>query len=156
MAQYGALLNLEPVSQTTLTNSVDLGTRRNWNGAEYIYIYNDGGASITSGYGVTCSLNSGYSVTVSSVTQINVCFGVCTEKTIATAYYGWVMTKGYAQIVMSANNSAAAGDNIRMGTDGLFAVNSVATGYIEPAMGVAVQAIASAASGKVYFRTMFS
>lgn len=156
MAQYGTLLTLEPISQTTLTNSVDLGTRRTWNGAEYIYIYNDGGASITSGYGVTVSLNSGYSVTVSSVTQINACFGVCTEKTIATAYYGWVMTKGFAQIVMGSVNSAAAGDPIRMGTDGVFAVNSVATGYIEPSVGISVQAMASGASGKVYFRTMFS
>lgn len=156
MAQQGLLLNFEPVSQVTATNSVDLGTRRTYAGSEYIYIYNDSGtASITSGYGVTCSLNSGYSVTVSSVTQVNVCFGVC-QVTIPTNYYGWVLTKGYAQIVMGADSSAAAGDNIRMSADGKFAVNSVATGYIEPAMGVAMQAMASGASGKVYFRTMFS
>lgn len=156
MSVYGTIQFLEPVSQTTLTNSVDLGQRRIYNGAEYIYVYNNGGASITSGYGVTVSGLSGFSVTVSSVTQINAMFGVCTEKTIATAYYGWVMTKGFAQIVMGANNSAAVGDHMHAGPDGVFAVNSVATGYIDGPCGVSVQAIASAGSGKIWFRGMFA
>ncbi len=156
MAVYGTRQDFfEPVSQTTLTNSVELGSRRVYNGNEYVYIYNGGGASITSGYGVCVSNCSGYTVTVSSVTQVNQFVGVCTEKTIATAYYGWILTRGFAQIVMGANNSAAVSDNMHAGTDGVFAVNSVATGYIEPACGFSVQAMASGASGKIYFNRGF-
>ena len=143
----------EPVSQTTLTPSVDLGTRRVEGGKEYIYVYNNGGASITAKYGVCVSLLSGYSVTVSSVTQVNHCFGVA-PVTIATAYYGWVQTRGFAVVKMSANNSAAVADPIRLGTDGLFAVNSVATGYIDIPCGFSVEAIASAGTGTVYLRTL--
>lgn len=145
----------EAVSQTTATNSVELGTRRVQNGNEYIYVYNGGGASITSGYGVTVSGLSGYTVTVSSVTQVNHIVGVA-NYTFATGYYGWIQTKGFCQIVMSANNSAAVSDPIRGGTDGKFAVNSVATGYIDIPCGFAVEAMASGASGKIYLRGLFA
>lgn len=145
----------ESVSQTTATNSVELGTRRTYAGNEYIYVYNGGGASITSGYGVTVSGNSGYTVTVSSVTQVNHFVGVA-QYTFATAYYGWVMSRGFAQVVMGADNSAAVSDPMRAGTDGKFAVNSVATGYIDIPCGFSVQAMASGASGKIYFRGLWA
>lgn len=145
----------ESVSQTTLTNSVDLGTRRYEGGKEYIYVYNGGGASITSGYGVTVSLLTGYTVTVSSVTQVNHCVGVA-RYTFATATYGWIQTKGFATIVLSANNSMALNDPIKMGTDGLFGVNSVATGNIDLQCGFSVQAVASGGSGSIYLRGLFA
>lgn len=145
----------ESVSQTTLIPSTDLGTRRTENGNEWIYVYNDGGASITSGYGVCTTGTSGYSVTVSSVTNVNHFVGVC-QYTMATATYGWVISRGYAQIVMGANNSAAVSDPMRASTDGRFAVNSVATGYIDIPCGFSAQAMASAASGKIYFRGLWA
>jgi hypothetical protein len=151
---YQRIFN-ESVSQTTLTNSVELGTRRTENGNEYIYVYNNGGASITSGYGVCVSGLSGYSVTVSSVTQVNHFVGVAAY-TFATATYGWVICRGWAQIVMGANNSAAVSDPIRAGTDGRFAVNSIATGYIDIPCGFSAEAIASGASGKIYFRGLWA
>lgn len=156
MAVYGyqRIFN-ESVSQTTLTNSVELGSRRVENGNEWIYVYNGGGASITSGYGVTVSGTSGYTVTVSSVTQVNHFVGVA-QYTFATATYGWVMTRGHAQIVMGSVNSAAISDPMRAGTDGKFAVNSVATGYIDIPCGYSVEAMASGASGKIFFRGLWA
>lgn len=145
----------ESISATTTSPSYDLGTRRSIGGSEYIYVYNGCGASITSGHGVTVSLLSGYTVTVSSVTQVNHFVGVC-NYTMATATYGWVQTKGFAQVVMGANNSAAVNDPMKAGTDGKFAVNSVATGNIDLQCGFSIEAMASAASGKIYFRGIFS
>ncbi len=151
---YQRIFN-ESVSQTTLTPSIDLGTRRTESGVEWIYVYNGGGASITSGYGVCTSGTSQYTVTVSSVTQVNHFVGVC-QYTMATATYGWVVSRGPAQVVMSANNSAAVSDPMRAGTDGKFAVNSVATGYIDIPCGFSYEAMASGASGKIYFRGMWA
>lgn len=156
MAVYGYdRIFTESVSQTTLTPSVDLGTRRYELGKEYIYVYNGCGASITSGYGVTVSLLSGYTVTVSSVTQVNHCVGVC-NYTMATGVYGWIQTKGFCQIVLSANNSMALNDPMKLGTDGLFGVNSVATGNIDLQCGFSIQAAASGGSGKIYLRGIFA
>jgi hypothetical protein len=149
------VVNFESVSQTTLTPSVDLGARRIEGGKEYIYVYNDGGASITSGYGVTVSLLSGYSVTVSSVTQVNHCVGVA-NTTMPTASYGWIQTKGFVKIKLSANNSMALNDPMKLGTDGLFGVNSVATGNIDIVCGFSVQAVASAGSGTIYLKGLFA
>jgi hypothetical protein len=145
----------EPTSAVTLTPSVDLGTRRYEGGKEYIYVYNDGGASITSGYGVTVSLLSGYSVTVSSVTQVNHCVGVA-NTTFPTAAYGWIQTKGFCKIKLSANNSMALQDPMKLGTDGLFGVNSVATGNIDLQCGFSIQAVASGGSGTIYLRGIFA
>lgn len=145
----------ESVTQTTLTPSVELGTRRYENGKEYIYVYNGANASITSGYGVTVSLLSGYTVTVSSVTQVNHCVGVA-NTTMATAAYGWIQTKGFCKIKLSANNSMALNDPIKLGTDGLFGVNSVATGNIDLQCGFSVEAVASGGSGSIYLRGIFA
>lgn len=145
----------ESVSTTTLVPSVDLGTPRIEAGKEYRYVYNGGGASITSGYGVTVSLLTGYTVTVSSVTQVNHCVGVA-NYTFATGTYGWIQTKGFCQIVLSANNSMALNDPIKLGTDGLFGVNSVATNNIDLQCGFSVEAKASGLSGKIYLRGLFA
>ena len=145
----------EALTTTTLTASVDLGTRREENGKSYIYVYNGGGASITSGYGCTVSLLSGYTVTVSSTTQVNHCVGVA-NTTMATATYGWIQTKGFCKIKLSANNSMALNDPIKLGTDGLFGVNSVATGNIDLQCGFAIEAVASAGSGSIYLRGLFA
>lgn len=145
----------ESVTMTTLTPSVDLGTRRYEGGKEYIYVYNNGGASITSGYGVTVSLLSGYSVTVSSVTEVNCCYGVA-NVTFATAVYGWIQTKGYVKIKLSADNSMALNDPMILGTDGTFGVNSVATGNLDIVCGVSIQAVASGGSGSIYLRGLYS
>lgn len=145
----------ESVSQTTLTASVDLGTKRIEGGKEYIYVFNGGGASITSGYGACVSLSSGYTVTVSSVTQVNHCVGVA-NYTFATATYGWLQTKGFTRIKMSANNSMALNDPIKLGTDGLFGVNSVATGNIDLQCGFSIEAAASAGSGMIWLRGLFA
>ncbi len=145
----------ESVSQTTLTNSVELGTRRVQNGNEYIYVYNGCGASITSGYGVCVSLLSGYTVTVSSVTQVNHCVGVA-PYTFATATYGWIQTRGFCRIKLGSVNSMALNDPMKLGTDGLFGVNSVSTGNIDLQCGFSIEAAASGASGAIYLRGIFA
>ena len=152
------VVNFESVSQTTLTPSVDLGARRIEAGKEYIYVYNDGGASITSGYGVTVSGNSGYSVTVSSVININPCVGVA-NYTVATGVYGWIQTKGPCQIAMSTTVAATIGTVVYLDTNGTFhnvvLVNSGATAVQQPA-GVLLQTVTSIASGKIYLRGLFA
>jgi hypothetical protein len=155
MAVYGyGRQFFESVTQTTLTPSVDLGTRRYEGGKEYIYVYNGCGASITSGYGCTVSLLSGYTVTVSSTTQVNHCVGVA-NVTMATATYGWIQTKGFVKIKLGADNSMALNDPMKLGTDGLFGVNSVSTGNIDLQCGFSIQAVASAGSGSIYLRGIF-
>jgi hypothetical protein len=145
----------ESVSQTTLTPSVELGTKRAEGGKEYIYVYNGGGASITSGHGVCVSLCSGYTVTVSSVTQVNHCV-VVANYTFATAAYGWIQTKGFCRVKMSANNSMALNDPVKLGTDGLFGVNSVATNNIDLQCGFSIEAAASGGSGMIFLRGLFA
>lgn len=145
----------ETVSTTTLTNSVDLGTRRVHAGNEYIYVFNGCGASITSGYGVTVSLLSGYTVTVSSVTQVNHCVGVA-NTTMATNTYGWIQTRGFTKIKLGADNSMALNSPMKLGTDGVFGVNSVSTGNIDLQCGFAIEAVASGGSGSIYLRGIFA
>ncbi len=145
----------ETVSNTTLTPSVELGAKRTVAGKEYMYVYNGCGASITSGYGVTVSLLSNYTVTVSSTTQVNHCVGVA-PYTFATATYGWIQTKGFCKVVLGADNSMALNDPMKLGTDGKFGVNSVATGNIDLQCGFSIQAVASAGSGSIYLRGLFA
>ncbi len=104
----------ETVSQVTSTNSVRLGDRRYHDGEEYVYCYNAGGATITTGLGVKLITGcSGYSVAATSLTDVvNPCVGVTKQTEISTSQYGWIMTKGFHSIAMV---SAATADYIQIG-----------------------------------------
>lgn len=117
----------ESVSNVTLTNSVQLGTRRTVNAVDYIYVYNNGGFQISQGQMGnigTASMNSGFSVTVTNAASHVGCWqvvGVAYNATIATAQYGWLATRGLIQGVPDTGAiSANSGDLLTVGVDGGF------------------------------------
>ncbi len=99
----------ESVSSVTLTNSVDLGTVRTFHGEEYVYVYNDTSGTVGIGQGVVMSGYTGMSVTVSSTTFFNVCIGVVKHATLTTASYGWVLTRGFTNLLVDPNASCTVG-----------------------------------------------
>lgn len=111
----------ESVSQVTATPSVSLGERRVWQGEEYVYCYNAGGAQVSKGLGVKFITGaSGYSIAATSVTDsFNPCVGVVKHSTMAAADYGWVMTKGFASVTL-VSASTADYKMIALGAAGTF------------------------------------
>lgn len=133
---------MESISATTATPSHQLGERRTYNGEEYVYCYNSGGAQINPGNGVKpVTAASGYSVANTSITDtFNPFAGVVKHATMAAAAYGWVMVRGWRNVVMV---SATTGDYqmIALGVDGKFIQASgtttlgtaVAVGFVQNA-----------------------
>ena len=142
----------ETVSAVTASPSEQLGAVRRVGDEEYIYVYNAGNSQISPGLGATVSGVSGYSVTVSSTTSVDMFIGVCKHATLTTGTYGWLLTRGFGQVQMEADNSCAAGQLLTVAADGEWALKSNSTGYPAPAMGKAMAAIASGASGSAFFK----
>jgi hypothetical protein len=121
---------MESVSAVTATNSVDLGTRTTFNGDDYIYVHNAGAAQISQGMpAMINSFSSGYSVSVSNAaSQAGFFVGHCQHATIPTANYGWLMTRGLANIIPDGTGtSIATGTEIVPGIDGGYV--AVGTAY---------------------------
>jgi hypothetical protein len=147
----GPVVFTESVSAVTATPSVQLGTERQVGDELYRYVYNVGSSTAGVGYGVTVSATTGWSCTVSTTTSADIVIGVVKHVAIPTGSYGWVMTKGFAKVVMGADNSAAAGVMLTVGTDGTFAHATQTTNTaISPIVGKAMEAMASAGSGSAY------
>lgn len=108
----------ESVSAVTATNSVDLGTTRTQGAEEYIYVYNAGAASASPGQYMVMSANSGYSLTVSSVTMYDFPMGFVKHTTIPAASYGWILTKGFLNVLGQSNLSWAISDLLVPGSGG--------------------------------------
>ncbi len=141
------------ISGTTTSlgaNDPEVGYRTAVGDEEYVFVYNAGNSQINPTYGAVLSAVTGYSVTVSSTTSVDFLAGVCKNATIATGEYGWLMTKGFTQVEMEADNSCAAGEILALAADGEFALKSNSTGYPTPAVGKAMEAIASGGSGAAY------
>ncbi len=144
---------MESVSAVTTVPSVQLGSIRQVGDETYRYVYNTGSSTAAVSYGVTASAVSGYSVTVSTTTSVDMCLGVVKHADIPTGSYGWVMLQGFAEIELGADNSAAAGVPLCMGSDGTFAHATQTTNTgIGPIVGKAMTAGASAASCSAYLR----
>lgn len=120
-------------------------------GNVYRWIYNDCNSEIYPGYGVVLQSGvAGYSCTVSAVTSDDLCVGVVQNATIPTGYYGFAMVRGFAEVEMGATSgTVAAGDLIEIGANGVFVPVSNTTGN-GPALGKALDAIVSSASGTAY------
>lgn len=116
----------------------------------YVFVYNAGNSNIAAGDGVIVSGVSGYSVTVSSTTSVDLLVGVRVGSTLSTGYYGYICTRGFAQVNMGANLSAAAGGLLVLAADGKFTNKTISTGWVSPAQVKAMDAIASGASGTAY------
>lgn len=95
-------------SASTAAPKASLGERSVVGGEEYVLCYNAGGATITQGNGVKFITGaSGYSVAATSITDtFNPCVGVAKHCDIAAAEYGWIMTKGFASVLMVSASTA--------------------------------------------------
>lgn len=131
-------------------NDPEPGYRMTDGDEDYVFVYNAGNSQIPPSYGAVISAVSGYSVTISSVTSVDFLVGVCKHATITTGAYGWLVTRGFVEVEMEADNSAAAGQILALAADGEFALKSNSTGYPTPAVGKTMEAIASAGSGTAF------
>lgn len=138
------------VTATLGTNDPEPGYRMTVGDEDYVFVYNAGNSQIPPSYGAVVSAVSGYSVTISSTTSVDFLVGVCVHATLTTATYGWLCTRGFVQVEMEADNSAAAGQLLALAADGEFALKSNSTGYPTPAVGKTMEAIASAGSGTAF------
>lgn len=146
------------VTTTLGTNDPEVGTVCRSGSHDYIFVYNTGSSTVNPGYGVVCSAVSGYSVTVSSTSGLDVLIGVCRHAAIPTGSYGWVVTKGFCQIQMSATSgTVAAGDYVGLGPDGTFNRRASANTdvMLAPIVGKAMAAINSSASGTAYIKAFY-
>jgi hypothetical protein len=126
---------------------------RTWaDGREYVFVYNDGGEDIGPGFGgVLQSGATGMSVTVSSVTSDDICVGVVRHATLTTGTYGWLVSRGITNVEMNATSgTVAAGGLIEIAANGDFSPVSNTTANLAPAVGKALEAIVSSASGSAY------
>lgn len=130
----------------------EIGTRRWEGGREYVYVYNDCNSNMAVGQGIVLTSGaSGYSCTISSVTSADCVVGIVRNATISTGYYGWAVTKGITYVkMMATSGTVAAGDLLEIGGNGLFYKASNTTGNIAPAVGKALEAIVSSATGLAY------
>lgn len=96
----------ESVSQTTLTNTVPIGTEWADNaGNKYLYVQNAHASVQLSQGQFACLVTnaSGYSVQASCSTSIDYPIGVARNGTFATGAFGWLMTKGFTPLVGTAS-----------------------------------------------------
>jgi hypothetical protein len=162
LSVHGLPAQFESVSAVTLTPSVNLGETRMLNGEEYVYVYNDGGASMTVGYLAVMSGNTGFSVTVSSVSGFQLPIGFVKHATITTGAYGWLLTRGFTNVKNGmASTALAVGDPVFVAGSGTVQnyVQTAATYYSQltamygmPIVGTVVQATGSAGTGYAYVR----
>jgi hypothetical protein len=98
--QHGGPALEEGVSAVTATPSVALGTRRQYQGEEYVYCYNAGGSSAAQKAVVKIITGaSGYSVAATALTDsLSPAVGVVKHVAIGSAEYGWVLTRGFASV----------------------------------------------------------
>jgi hypothetical protein len=153
MAVYDSVVRHGTISMVTASlgiNDPQVGQRCREGDEEYVFVYNAGNSQISPAYFATVSAVSGYSVTVSMTAAIDFAVGLCKHATLTTGTYGWLMTKGFAEVKMGANASIAAGGILVPGADGVADNKSLSTGFPVPAIGKAMAAIASGASGTAF------
>jgi hypothetical protein len=131
-------------------NDPEPGYRMTDGDEDYVFVYNAGNSQINPSYGAVLSAVSGYSVTVSSTTSVDFLVGVCKHATITTGAYGYLVTRGFTQIELGADNSVAAGGLVQLGADGAFGDHLISTGNVGNAVGKAMGAAASAASATAF------
>lgn len=159
-------ISFESVSATTLTPSVQLGTKRSEGGIDYVYVYNGSTSSIGQGLmgniGAT-SMNSGYTVTVTNAaSQVGgpLVVGVAHNAAIPTLCYGWLATKGVVYGIPDATaTSLNSGVEVTVGVDGGFVAVpvSMATGQTNASrLGFTINSfITTVGSGKILFKSPF-
>jgi hypothetical protein len=154
MTEYGnrpvRFAGVSMVTASLGANDPEVGSRTVHDGEEYVFVYNVGSSTANIGHACIVSAVSGYSVTVSSVTNVDFAVGVVKHSALATGEYGWLMTRGFMEIEMSPDNSAAVAQMLFLGPDGGFAGVSNLTLVGSPSIAKAMEAMASGASGTAY------
>lgn len=103
------------ISSVTATPEHDPGTRVQYQGDEYTYIYNKATSTAPVGYAMGLSASTGYSATISAATDQDLAFGVVKHVDIEPAEYGWIVTRGFAPIVPGLNTGLAQeGEHVKM------------------------------------------
>jgi len=143
-------LGVSSITNSLGANDPELGDRTTDGGKEYVFVYNTGSSTANVGHCCIVSAVSNYSVTVSSVTNTDQAIGVVVHSGLATGEYGWLLTRGFAEVEMSPDNSAAVAQMLNLGPDGGFAQVSNTTGQASPYFAKAMEAMASGASGTAY------
>jgi hypothetical protein len=134
-------------------NDPAVGDVRHEGANQYRYVFNAGASTLSSGKGAILSAVSGYSVTVSSTTSVDLLVGVAVNS-IAASAYGYILEKGFGQVQMGADYSAAAGALLILAADGTFTNKTISTGFVSPGLVKAMSAIASGASGTAYISVL--
>lgn len=145
---------LESVSNVTATPSVELGTRVNYKGAEYIYV--QAKTAITVGCG-TQAYGGGYSYTITNATPTgtsNIVFaGLVQHTTFSTDSYGWLLINGAGTFTSSLSIITATGQKVcvmALGTVGVWTPTHTTGAFAGYLLGAAV---AAAVSCSVYVKS---
>lgn len=136
------------VTATRGSKDPELGTRVNFEGNEYLYIYNGADSDIVPGkIASPLAATTSFTGTVSSVASYGLPFGVVKHTTLTTNTYGWVLTRGYAPAYTSLAIAAGIGlEPVANGTLGT-AVTGVCYGVLLSATSAVTNI-----TGGAYFR----
>lgn len=150
--QIGQFASISGVTATRGVNDPVVGDVRFVGTERYRYIYNAGAhtAAVGTAFVNSITVGTGYSLTVSSTTSIDFAVGAVKHTAIPGGSYGWIVQEGMVNVQMGADHSAAVGNLLTLATDGKWCHKSCATGFLAPAQGKALSAIASAGSGLAY------
>lgn len=127
----------EVISSVTATPSQNMGDRVIVAGEEYVYVKNEGGASIGQNL-LVCFVTgaTGYSVAATGLTDVfNAAVGVVKHAAIPTSNYGWVMTKGWANLTPTSALTAAGAQIVLAAGAAGQVIQWAATG---PTQGIAI------------------
>lgn len=156
MTVYGSGLPLRFRGITFTTSSLtskdpELGQRATVAGTDYVWAYNGGNSEIPSAYAcVLLAGATGMTMSLSSTTSADAVIGFSVA-TIATDTYGWLVTRGFAKVTMGATSGSVDSLGlIEVAANGLCVPVSNTTGNKSPAIGKALAAIGSSASGSAY------
>jgi len=140
----------ESVSAVTMTNSVDIGSRRHEAGVDYTYIRNDSSEQLIPTRGCKlASASTGYTVDVAAAApatfSASVLAGVCVHATMTASAYGWIATRGFVSVEADGKTSIGAGEKIWLSLSGTFARYTAPTDVSIFAQGLSVCGVASTA-----------
>ena len=130
-----APIAFEGVSQTTQTNSVELGTRVTVSGTfsgisdEYVYCLNNTGSSVTQG---ALMIQSGASLSRSSTAALDFPMVGVKNTAVSAGAYFWGLARGYMRVMSIA---VTKGDLLTVGADGAVQTFTVATFSTGPLIG---------------------
>lgn len=143
MASVSAVTSSRGVTDPQVGDVVTFGDEK------YVYVYNNSANTvILPGNGCTLTGVTGYSVNVTTTTGVDVLVGICKHATIATNYYGWLVTKGFTPVY--PNVSCVTGDLLQIGATGGFVIATNTTGYVNNQCVKAMESLATGTAGYAY------